>query len=534
MHNKPFFETLERRALLAASAGLQGVYFDNSNFTGKTASRVDLQVNFNWSGAPISGIGADTFSVRWTGKVTPQTSEKYTFYVNSNNGARLWVNHKLLIDNWTSHNTIENSGSITLKTKTSYDIQLEFWDNTGGATAQLKWKTGTIAKGTIPSARLSPGTQNVKSMLDHDLAFASAQLKRTMSDLGNNHSKFVNRTTSTGTWNVVNADDWTSGFLGGQMWQLFNATGDSSWKTNATSWTTPLAGEATKQTGDLAFQLMTTFKPLYDATGNAAYKQVLLNAAASKETTWNETIGAFTTTWRKSNSGNPAANFGVLMDQTTDMQLMLWAAQNGGNPNYYNQALRHVRNVIANMVRPDGSTYQWGYFNTATGNFVDGETYQGYANESTWSRGQAWAIYAFSDIAKTTGQADILAGAQKVADWFIAHLPSDSIPYWDFNDPKIPNTFRDTSAAAVAADGLIQLSTLVTDPTASAKYRSAAEKILTSLSNSKYLAESSSSSRGILLHGAQNVPNDAKSDDVSLSFGDYYFLDAINRYRALA
>ena len=528
------FESLEDRRLMSSSVGLQGVYFDNSNFTGTTKSRVDSQVNFSWSAAPISGIGADTFSVRWTGKVTPQTSEKYTFYVTSDNGARLWVNHKLIIDNWTSHSKIENSGSITLTAKKAYDIQLEFWDNTGSATAQLKWKSNSVAKATIPSSRLLPAVQNLKSMLDHDLAFSSAQLKRTMSDLGNNHSKFVNRTNSNGTWNVVNADDWTSGFLGGQMWQMFSATGDTSWKTNATAWTTPLASEATTQNGDLAFRLMTTYLPLYQATGNAAYKQVLLNAAASKETTWNETIGAFTTTWRKSTSGNPAANFGVLMDQTTDMQLMLWAAQNGGDPNYATQALRHVRNVIANMVRPDGSTYQWGYFNTTSGGFVDGETYQGFANNSTWARGQAWAIYAFSDIAKTTNQPDILAAARKVADWFIAHLPSDSIPYWDFNDPKIPSTFRDTSAAAVAADGLIQLSTLVTDPTASAKYKSAAEKILTSLSSSKYLAESSSSSRGILLHGAQNVPNDPKGDDVSLSFGDYYFLDAINRYRALS
>ena len=380
------FESLEDRRLMSSSVGLQGVYFDNSNFTGTTKSRVDSQVNFSWSSAPISGIGADTFSVRWTGKITPQTSEKYTFFVTSDNGARLWVNHKLIIDNWTSHSKIENSGSITLTAKKAYDIQLEFWDNTGSATAQLKWKSNSVAKATIPSSRLAPAVQNLKSMLDHDLAFSSAQLKRTMADLGKSHSKFVNRTNSNGTWNVVNADDWTSGFLGGQMWQLFSATGDSAWKTNATAWTTPLASEATKQNGDLAFRLMTTFLPLYQQTGNAAYKQVLLNAAASKETTWNETIGAFTTTWRKSTSGNPDANFGVLMDQTTDMQLMLWAAQNGGDPNYATQALRHVRNVIANMVRPDGSTYQWGYFNTTSGGFVDGETYQGFANNSTQAR----------------------------------------------------------------------------------------------------------------------------------------------------
>jgi unsaturated chondroitin disaccharide hydrolase len=314
---------------------------------------------------------------------------------------------------------------------------------------------------------------------------------------------------------------------------MYNSTKSSFWSDKAKLWTTPLAGQATSQTGDLAFRLMTTFKPLYELTGNPAYKQVLLDAAASKNKMWNETVGAFTTTWRKSNSGDPRANFGILMDQTTDMQLMLWAAQQSGNQTYYDRAVHHVRNVIAHLLRPDGGSYQWGYFDTATGNFISGETYQGFANESTWSRGESWAIYALSDIAKTTGLSDILAGAQKAADYFIAHLPADSIPFWDFNDPKIPNTFRDTSAAAVAADGLIQLSTLVSDKTAAAKYKSAAEKILTSLSSKTYLAESSNS-HGILQHGAQNVPNDAKGNDVSLIFGDYYFLDAINRYRSLA
>ena len=185
------------------------------------------------------------------------------------------------------------------------------------------------------------------------------------------------------------------------------------------------------------------------------------------------------------------------------------------------------------MIRPDGGSYQWGYFNSTTGAFIDGETYQGYSNDSTWSRGQAWAILSFTTVAGMTGLPDILAGAQKVADYFVANLPSDSIPYWDFNVPTIPNTYRDTSAAAVAADGLLQLSALVTDPVAATKYRSAAQKILTSLSGPKYLAEGSNS-LGILLHGAQNVPHDSNGNDVSLIFGDYYFLDAINRLRAMS
>src|SRR4029077_9598346 len=125
----------------------------------------DSQVNFSWSGAPVSGIGKDTFSVRWTGTVTPQHSQKFTFYVKSNDGARLWINHKLLIDHWASHTSGEDSGSITLVANKPYDIQLEYWENTGTASAQLKWSSSSVTKGTISSARLAPLAQNLSSKL---------------------------------------------------------------------------------------------------------------------------------------------------------------------------------------------------------------------------------------------------------------------------------------------------------------------------------------------------------------------------------
>jgi rhamnogalacturonyl hydrolase YesR/uncharacterized protein (DUF2141 family) len=380
------------------------------------------------------------------------------------------------------------------------------------------------------SVALAP--QDLQSTFDHDLAFASSQLKQTMTDIGNNTSTYVNRTDSGGHWKTVTASDWTSGFLPGAMWQMYNATGDSFWSGKATSWTLPIAGQK-NQEGDLAFRFMTTFKPLYDLTGNSNYRQTLLDAAASKNARWNETVGAFETTWHKSTSGDPRANLGVILDQTTDMELLIWAARQTNNQTYIDRVTRHVRNVIAHMVRPDGSTYGWGYWDRNTGDFIDGETYQGYSNESTWSRGQAWAIYSLTTVAKELNLPDVLAAAQKVSDYFIDHLPADYVPYWDFNDPAIPNTYRDSSAAAIAASGFIQLSQLVTDPTASVKYKQAAENILTSLSSTSYLAEGTPF-HGILIHGAQNVPNDPNKygNDVSLIFGDYYFLEAINRYRA--
>jgi len=529
------FETLERRSLLAgAPAGLQGVYFDNSNFTGKSISRIDSQVNFSWSSSPVSGIAKDTFSVRWTATVTPKYSQNYTFYTTSDDGVRLWVNHQLLVDNWTNHSSREDKGSIQLVAGEPYDLQLEYFENTGSATSKLKWSSSSTSKATISASRLAPAAQNLASMLDHDLAFASSQLKRTMTDLGNSVTKYVDRTNNMdGKWRVVTANDWTSGFLPGTFWQMYNATGNAYWSGKAKAWTLGLAGQ-TGKTGDLAFRLMTTFKPLYDQTHDPIYRQILLDAAASKNAMWNETVGAFRTDWLASTSGDPRADFGVLMDQTTDMELILWAARELNDPVLYDRALRHTRNVIAHLVRPDGGSFHWGYFESSTGELISGETYQGYSNDSTWARGQSWGIYSLTTIARETGEADILDAAQRMADYYIANLPADSVPFWDFNDPKIPVTFRDSSAAAVTASALVQLSALTIDPTRATGYYVAAERMLTSLSSSAYLAETTPASRGLLLHAAQNVPNDVSGagNNVSLIFGDYYFLEAINRYRA--
>ena len=350
---------------------------------------------------------------------------------------------------------------------------------------------------STPVAFAAPAL-DLAAALDHDLTFAASQLKRTMGDLGNGTSTYVNRTDASGKWKTVSASDWTSGFLPGTFWQMYEATGDTYWSTQAKAWTLPLAGQKTQQ-GDLAFRLMTTFKPLYEMTGDPAYRQVLLDAAASKNAMWNETVGAFQTTWRASTSGDPAPTLACSMDQTTDMQLLLWAAKETNNQTYIDRVTRHVRNVIAHLVRPDGGTYHWGYFDKNTGDFISGETYQGYANESTWSRGQAWAIYSFTTVAKELGLSDVLAAAQKVTDYFIAHLPADNVPYWDFDDPAIPNTYRDSSAAAIAASGML-VSQLAGDPTVAQTYRTTAENILASLSSSSYLAEGSTS-HGILLHG---------------------------------
>jgi len=144
-------------ATTGSGTGLRGDYFDNSDFTAQKMSRVDATVNFDWStGSPDATIGADTFSVRWTGQIQAQFSETYTFYTVSDDGVRLWVNGQLLVDNWTDHAPTENSGTIALVAGQLYDIKLELYENGGGAVGKLLWSSASTAKDVVPTSQLYP------------------------------------------------------------------------------------------------------------------------------------------------------------------------------------------------------------------------------------------------------------------------------------------------------------------------------------------------------------------------------------------
>ena len=135
--------------------GLSATYFDNADFTGASVTRVDPTVDFNWaSGAPAAGIGPETFSVRWTGQVEAPSTGTYTFYTQSDDGVRLWVNGQQVVNNWTDHGSTENSGTIALTGGQRYDIRMEFYENGGAAVARLSWSGPSIPKAVIPSSRL--------------------------------------------------------------------------------------------------------------------------------------------------------------------------------------------------------------------------------------------------------------------------------------------------------------------------------------------------------------------------------------------
>ena len=213
-----------------------------------------------------------------------------------------------------------------------------------------------------------------------------------------------------------------------------------------------------------------------------------------------------------------------------NLELLFWAAKNGGTKDMYDAAVSHAVKSMQNHVRTDGSTYHVVSYDSITGTVDRFDTYQGYSKTSTWSRGQAWAIYGFTMVYRFTKEERFLETARRAADYFVKNLPDDYVPYWDFQAENIPDEPRDASAAAIAASGLIELSQYVQDGSAAKKYWNTAHSILLSLCTPVYNAKGTPS-RGLINHCVTSKPADSEID-VSLIYGDYYFIEALFRYQS--
>jgi len=226
----------------------------------------------------------------------------------------------------------------------------------------------------------------------------------------------------------------------------------------------------------------------------------------------------------------PKGDFNVIIDSLMKPQLLWWAAANGGPPSLANRARNHALTTARDFVRPDGSTYHIVYYDAETGAVLRRGQASGYDDDSTWARGQAWAILGFSAAYRETGDPELLDAARAVSDWYLANLPADLVPYWDFGDPAIPDAPRDSSAAAIAASGLVDLALVDPDPERRSAYEAAATAILESLMSPAYTSRRGDPS--VLLHGT--YLRSAGISDRGLAFGDTFYLEALLRLRRLA
>lgn len=372
--------------------------------------------------------------------------------------------------------------------------------------------TGTPAQAAPPSAS-SPV-----------LTYAEQQLIATGTAL--KPGAFPIRTNPDGSWLTVGASDWTAGFYPAALWRTYQRTGDPAWSARAQAWQAKLTSETKHDSTDLGFKIFDTYGVGYQLTGNASYKKVVLAAAKTVARRFNPAVGMFRV-WDKYND---KTRYRVNIDATMNLELMFWAGQNGGNPQYAAMATQHALRAATDLVRPDGSTYMCASYDQTTGALLGHFTTQGYATDSTWARGQTWAMYGFTTAYRYTHDPRFLDAARRTSAWFVSHLPSDHIPYWDFDVPDKTTAPRDTSAAAVAASALLELSTDETDAAAKQADIAAARDILLSLSSPAY-APRTPGFAAILAHGTQY---EAKGQaDTGIMFGDYYFVEALGRYEKL-
>jgi Glycosyl Hydrolase Family 88. len=328
-------------------------------------------------------------------------------------------------------------------------------------------------------------------------------------------------------WSLIEVYDWTSGFWPGILWYDYENTKDSMIRENAVHYTEsllPLLDQRYRGDHDLGFQLNCSFGNAYRITHDEKYKDIMLKGAEKLAGFYNKKVGTILSWPHMVQQMHWPHN--TIMDNMMNLELLFWASKNGGNKKYYDIAVSHATVTKNNQFRPDGSCYHVAVYDTITGEFIKGVTNQGYSDNSMWARGQAWAIYGYTMVYRETRDKTFLRFVEKVTGVYLKNLPEDFVPYWDFNDPAIPNAPRDASSAAIVASALLELSQLEDSKSKKAYYLDAANRMLASLSSKNYIG--GPEKPAFLLHATGNYPSKYEVD-ASINYADYYYIEALTR-----
>ena len=322
-----------------------------------------------------------------------------------------------------------------------------------------------------------------------------------------------------------NLEWWCSGFYPGTMWYLYEATGDEQMLALARKHTEQLAPlQWYNKNHDIGFQIFCSYGNGYRLTGDKAYEKVITNACATLITRYNPTVGSIRS-W-----DSRKWKYAVIVDNMMNLEMLMWRAKKARDKNLRHIAVTHANTTLRNHFREDFSSYHLLDYNPENGEVLIRQTVQGYADESRWARGQAWGLYGFTMMYRFTKDKAYLHQAQGIADMIISHLPKDGIPYWDFNAPDIPKALRDASAGAIIASALIELSEY--SPEKRETYLAVAERQLRTLSSKRYLAPVGTNGNFILRHSVGHLPGNSEVD-VALTYADYYFIEALMRWKSL-
>lgn len=325
--------------------------------------------------------------------------------------------------------------------------------------------------------------------------------------------------------NLVSPNDWCAGFFAGNLWQLYEFSGNPQWMDQAKTFTHIMEGEKTDGgSHDLGFKVYCSVGNAYRLTHNEHYKKVIIEAAQTLCTRFNPIVGCIKS-W-----DNTKWMYPVIIDNMMNLELLFEATKLSGDSSFYKIAVTHANTTMKNHYRADYSSYHVVNYDPKTGRVLYKQTAQGYADESAWARGQAWGLYGFTMCYRETRNKAYLTQAENIAKFILnnPNLPTDLVPYWDYNDPAIPNAPRDASAAAIMASALYELSTYSTNGKI---YKATADKILNSLNN-KYQAPLGADKGFLLLHSTGHKPAGTEIN-VPIIYADYYYLEALLRQKHL-
>jgi hypothetical protein len=330
-----------------------------------------------------------------------------------------------------------------------------------------------------------------------------------------------------GSLRVVPGGDWTSGFFPGTLWYMYEMSGEEAWKEKAAYYTAKLEKEQFNGNNhDVGFRMFCSYGNALRFTGSEESIPVLVQSAKTLIARYYETVGCIRSwDFNKENWQCP-----VIIDNMMNLELLFWASGQTGDSVYREIAIQHALTTMEHQFREDYSSVHVVDYDTITGEVRQKNTHQGYSDESSWARGQAWGLYGYTMTYRFTRDERFLRQAENIAKFLLSHpnLPEDGVPYWDFNDPAIPGVPRDVSAGTIIASALYELSGYSEN---SDLYKREADRILDNIWN-KYRSGAGENQGFILDHSVGSLPGQSEID-VPLNYADYYFMEALYRRKNL-
>lgn len=367
-----------------------------------------------------------------------------------------------------------------------------------------------------------------KDFVEKNIVFAAEQQKMQLCEIKKTGKILYPRTIKNGSIHYTPLRDWCVGFFPANLWLTYKLTGDDKWKAQAENFTESLDTlQYLTTTHDLGFMIGCPYLAGIRFADKDDYKSVIVQAAKSLSTRYRPEAGVIQS-WDTDRGWQRKRGWKcpVIIDNMMNLELLFEASLISGDSVYYDIAVKHADMTLKNHFRKDYSSYHVVDYDPETGQVRSKQTAQGYADESAWSRGQAWGLYGYTVCYRYTKDRKYIDQAVKIADFIFnnKNLPKDMVPYWDYNAPDIPDAPRDASAAAITASALYELSGYIDVN----DYIEKADLILQSLSSSNYCAKLGENGNFILMHSVGSLPH-GNEIDVPLNYADYYYLEALLR-----